>query len=228
MTRQLTGIAVALCLIAPLVSCGGDSGITVTPADPNTLSIAGGTGSGRVTSSDGKIDCRLAAGVTTGPTCTATYTSTATVTLTATADTDQDFKAWSGDCTGSSNCQVTVNRNIQVSPGFVPARETLDLDFQTPAADDGAAIITIEGPSVLEVVRTAGLEIIERRAPAGTGTISTVLVRGNLGSGAVAKVTIRGIHVGSAYTVRVTEVAARRTGNYAQRQDLTRYSASLK
>jgi hypothetical protein len=212
-----------------LVSCGSDddSGIIGTPATTFNLTIGNGTGDGRVTSSDAKVDCRLTGGVASG-TCRVSYATAAAITLTAAADAGQEFKAWTGDCSGSTPCQVTLKQETSVSPGFVPAQQTLDLDFQTPASDDGAAIISIAGPSVLDVVRTAGLELAQTATTSGATTTRTVLIRGNLASGTVAKVTVRGIHVGLPYTVRVVEVAARKSGGYVLRPSLTGYQASLR
>ncbi|MBF0606539.1 MAG: M6 family metalloprotease domain-containing protein [Magnetococcales bacterium] len=72
-----------------------------------------GTGSGTVTSSDGKINC--------GGTCTASYTSSAStqVTLTAMADSASTFAGWSGDCTGTtSTCTVTMSAARSVTARF--------------------------------------------------------------------------------------------------------------
>jgi hypothetical protein len=183
-----------------------------------------------VTSSDSKIDCKITAGATSATGCTTTYTTTTTVTLTATGDTDQEFAAWSGDCSGATTCQVTMNKNVVASAGFVAATRVVDLDFQPPAGrEDGAALITVEGPSVLDVTQVSGIIRDVRPTQTGNVTKATILVRGNLSSGPVAKVTIRGIHQISAYTVTVVDVAAKKSANYALRTDVaTAYRASLK
>ncbi|MBF0338132.1 MAG: M6 family metalloprotease domain-containing protein, partial [Nitrospirae bacterium] len=72
-----------------------------------------GTGTGTVTSSDGKINC--------GGTCTAGYTSSAStqVTLTAKADSGSTFSGWNKDCTGtSSTCTVTMSAARNVTAKF--------------------------------------------------------------------------------------------------------------
>lgn len=228
MNRRLLGFA-AFALVAAVVACGGDddSGLIATPATMYALTVGNGTGTGRVTSSDARIDCRLTSGIASGA-CRQTYSPNTRVTLTAAADAGQEFKAWTGGCSGTGVCEVTLTSEATVSPGFVAAQQTVDLDFQTSASDDGAAIISIEGPSVIDVVRTAGLELAKTTTTTGGTTRSVVLVRGNLASGTVAKVTVRGIHVGLPYTVRVVEVAARKSGNYALRANLSGYQASLK
>ena len=228
--RRTTIIAGLLAVGALLTffACGGGGGLEVTPpATPKTVSVVG-TGSGRVTSTDGKLDCKLTAGATSGPKCSASVDSGTVVTITATPDADQEFKAWGTDCTGSTTCQLTVNRNMVASATFVRAIETLSLEFATPAPDDGATIIRIDGPSVLGVVGTAGLEVAARPLGTAATTSRTIMVRGNLTSGVVARVNIRGIHVGSVYTATVVSVAARQSAGYVQRQTLTAYQATLK
>jgi PKD repeat protein len=69
-----------------------------------------GTGSGIVTSSPTGVSC--------GTTCHASFATGATVTLTAVADADSTFTAWSGDCTGTGPCQLTMDRNHWVFPIF--------------------------------------------------------------------------------------------------------------
>ncbi|KJU85698.1 secreted protein containing DUF1566, partial [Candidatus Magnetobacterium bavaricum] len=79
----------------------------------NLVISKAGTGTGTVTSADGKINC--------GSTCTASYTpSDATsVTLTATAVSGSTFTGWSGDCTGmTSTCMVTMLASKNVTATF--------------------------------------------------------------------------------------------------------------
>jgi hypothetical protein len=54
-------------------------------------------------------------------------------------------------------------------------------------------------------------------------TTSTVLVRGNLTSGPIGSITVRGADARAAYTTEVQQVAAGASGGYAQRADLTAY-----
>jgi aryl-phospho-beta-D-glucosidase BglC (GH1 family) len=65
-----------------------------------------GTGSGTVTSSPSGISC--------GSTCTANYASGTSVTLTAVAASGSAFAGWSGACTGTSTCtlSMTAVRNV--------------------------------------------------------------------------------------------------------------------
>ncbi|HEU4735357.1 MAG TPA: hypothetical protein VFT22_46015 [Kofleriaceae bacterium] len=68
------------------------------------------TGGGSVTSTPAGIDC--------GPTCTAELALGTTLTLTPTPDADSSFVGWSGDCTGSGTCTVTLDRARSVTATF--------------------------------------------------------------------------------------------------------------
>jgi hypothetical protein len=76
-----------------------------------TLTIArAGTGSGTVTSSAGGINC--------GPTCAADFDSGTTVALTATPAGNSTFAGWSGACSGSAPCTVTIDAAKAVTATF--------------------------------------------------------------------------------------------------------------
>jgi hypothetical protein len=76
-----------------------------------TVSKAGSTGTGTVTSSPAGISC--------GATCSATYTSGAQVTLTAVADSGSTFAGWSGGgCSGTGTCTVTLSADTTVTATF--------------------------------------------------------------------------------------------------------------
>lgn len=68
------------------------------------------TGSGRVTSANGSIDC--------GGTCSATYPSGTSVVLTATPSPGGSFTGWSGACSGSSTCNLTMSAARSVTANF--------------------------------------------------------------------------------------------------------------
>jgi Fe-S cluster biogenesis protein NfuA len=76
-----------------------------------------GTGSGTVTSSPSGIDC--------GNTCSASYPSGTVATLTATPVTDgSTFAGWTGACSGTGTCTVTVNQSLQVTATFTNQTNT--------------------------------------------------------------------------------------------------------
>ena len=87
-----------------------------------TLSVSrAGTGSGTVTSSPAGINC--------GSTCTATYTDGTIVTLTATPDTSSSFAGWSGACSGTGSCTITMdgNKSATATFNFVPPPTTVKI-----------------------------------------------------------------------------------------------------
>ena len=91
---------------------------SVTPAAPRfTLAVVKiGTGAGTVTSSAGGINC--------GATCAADFDAGANVTLTATPTSGSVFAGWSGPCTGTGSCAVTVDAAKAVTAAFAPQVQT--------------------------------------------------------------------------------------------------------
>ena len=69
-----------------------------------------GTGGGNVDSSDKRIVC--------GSKCTSPYTAGALATLTAQANSGSTFAGWTGACTGTAACTVTVNGANTVGATF--------------------------------------------------------------------------------------------------------------
>jgi phospholipase C len=92
-------------------------GATFTAAAPLTYPLtvtSSGTGTGSVTSSP--------AGITCGATCTASYAAGTTVTLTAVpAANAATFAGWTGACSGTSTCSVTMNAATSVGATFTSA-----------------------------------------------------------------------------------------------------------
>ena len=77
-----------------------------------------GTGSGTVTSTPAGIDC--------GATCSASFSSGTAVTLTATPATGSDFTGWSGACSGTGDCNITMNSSVTVTATFTLKSYTLN------------------------------------------------------------------------------------------------------
>jgi hypothetical protein len=101
--------------------------------NPRTLSVArAGTGSGTVTSSPAGISC--------GGTCAALFPANTVVTLTAGAAAGSTFSGWSGACTGTGACQVTMSANQSVTATFTSSvvRHTLTVT----RAGNGAGTVT--------------------------------------------------------------------------------------
>ena len=83
-----------------------------------TLAVGkAGTGSGTVTSSPAGINC--------GATCSASFNSGANVTLTAAPVAGSTFTGWSGACTGTGNCAVSMTAAQSVTATFAVQSFTL-------------------------------------------------------------------------------------------------------
>ena len=76
-----------------------------------------GTGGGTVTSNPAGINC--------GATCSASYDAGASVTLTAAADGASTFAGWSGVCSGTTTCTVTMDAAKSVTATFTRRTYTL-------------------------------------------------------------------------------------------------------
>jgi len=106
-TRTLTAVA---------FDASGNSATTsislnVSNQSQVALSVAlAGNGSGSVTSNPAGINCPA--------TCSANYNTGTAVTLTATAGTSSTFAGWSGACTGTGSCQVTMTQARTVTATF--------------------------------------------------------------------------------------------------------------
>jgi hypothetical protein len=89
----------------------GDSSVTATFNLRRTLTVSkSGTGGGTVTSSPSGINC--------GSTCSAQFTQGTIVTLTASPDANSYFAGWSGACSGTGSCSVTMDANKSVTAMF--------------------------------------------------------------------------------------------------------------
>jgi PKD repeat protein len=69
-----------------------------------------GTGSGEVSSSPAGINC--------GDSCQASFDAGTAVTLTATPASGSIFTGWSGDCSGTGSCELTVDQGRSVTATF--------------------------------------------------------------------------------------------------------------
>ena len=115
-SRVLSVFAVALAVLAPTTG--------QAQAQTFTLRVNGFVdGTGKVTSSPAGISCTTAKYNPVGP-CSATFAAGTVVTLTAVPGEQNTFGGWSGGgCTGTGDCQVTVNQdNIEVRPNFIATR----------------------------------------------------------------------------------------------------------
>jgi subtilisin family serine protease len=91
------------------------------PPVNHTLSVtAAGPGSGSVTSSPAVINC----GVASSPVCAASFPAGTSVTLTPHPASGSTFAGWSGACTGSGGCTVTMSSDLTVTATFAKKADT--------------------------------------------------------------------------------------------------------
>jgi len=133
------------------------------PVAAPTLTVRrAGTGSGTVTSSPAGIAC--------GTDCTQTYASGTVVTLSAAPASGSTFAGWSGACTGTGGCSVTMSASRTVTATFNST--ALTLRFTSPAA--GA---TVRGTTTVTLAASGGTGDTYRVSIAGsviyTGTAAS-------------------------------------------------------
>jgi hypothetical protein len=99
----------------------GSKSIQVTVQAPTqTLTVAiSGSGSGTVTSSPAGINC--------GATCSHAYPTGTGVTLTETPASGSVFSGWTGACSGSGGCTVTMSQARSVTATFSPQSSAICL-----------------------------------------------------------------------------------------------------
>lgn len=105
-------------------------------ANPATFALTvamSGTGTGTVTSSPAGIDC--------GSTCSAEYYEGKEVTLTPAPAAHSTFAGWSGACTGTGACEVTMSAAKSVTATFALETRSLTVD----KAGSGTGTVTCDG-----------------------------------------------------------------------------------
>jgi hypothetical protein len=109
-----------------------------------TLSVTKtGSGSGTVTDDKGKINC--------GSTCSGTYANGTMVSLSAKPSTGSGFIGWSGDCSGTGACVVTMDKARSVNAQFntlPPVTLTFNSRDSTDSACTGSSKVNINPPNI--------------------------------------------------------------------------------
>jgi aryl-phospho-beta-D-glucosidase BglC (GH1 family) len=108
-------------------------------SNPNPVNRAltvakAGAGSGTVTSSPSGINC--------GSTCSANYANGTSVTLTASAASGSSFAGWSGACSGTGACTVSMTAARSVTATFNGSTPTPTFALSVTKAGSGAGTVT--------------------------------------------------------------------------------------
>jgi uncharacterized repeat protein (TIGR01451 family) len=130
-----------------------------------TLTVTkGGSGSGTVTSSPAGIDC--------GADCSEAYTEDTVVTLTANPAANSTFAGWSGACTGTGTCSVTMSQDQAVTATF----------NTVGGPDADLALTKTDSPDPVTVGQTLTYTLTARNnGPAGaTGVVLTDTLPGGV------------------------------------------------
>src|ERR1700736_959695 len=94
-----------------LCGCGGGGSSSGLPSGSFQLTVqASGGGGGTVSSNPAGINC--------GQACSASFSSGTKVTLTASPAANSFFAGWSGACSGTAACSVTLTQNTSVMANF--------------------------------------------------------------------------------------------------------------
>ena len=108
------------------------------------------TGSGTITSNPSGINC--------GSTCNNSYNYGTVVTLTANPDAGYSFSGWSGGCSGTGTCGVTLDANRNVSATFTPITYPLTTSV-TGSGSIGSTPSGIDCGSLCNAIYNQGAEI---------------------------------------------------------------------
>ena len=129
-TSAFSGWNVPGCAAAVDCSVAVDGAVSATATfelAPRQLGVTfAGAGTGSVASTPAGIDC--------GSTCTASFPHGTEVTLTATPGTHADFTGWSGACTGTGSCIVSMDGARDVVATFAPRSRSLTVSTSGPGA----------------------------------------------------------------------------------------------
>lgn len=128
---------------------------TLPPAQFSLSVSRTGYGSGVVSSTPAGISC--------GSACTGTYVSGTAVALSAVPAAGSTFAGWSGSCSGSAACTVTMDRDRTVSAAFAPAtyRITAGAGTGGSLSPTGTVTVTYGGSQTFAISPSAGYHVAD-------------------------------------------------------------------
>ena len=160
---------------------------TQSAVQQNSLNVTkAGTGSGVVTSSPAGISC--------GADCSKGYTAGTVLTLTAAPDGNSSFAGWSGACSGTGTCLVTMDAAKTVTATFNLKSYTI-----TATAGSGGSI----SPSGTVTVNYSGSQSFTI-TPDANYTIGNVVVDG-VSAGSVTTYTFANVTANHTISVSFTQ-----------------------
>jgi endo-1,4-beta-xylanase len=165
-----------------LNAAGGGTGTSYT------LTVTrSGTGSGTVTSSTGAINC--------GSTCSSSLASGTTLTLTASAVSGSTFGGWSGACTGTGACVVTMTAAQSVTASFNAQQQGGPISINAGGSATGSFVADVDysGGSTYSTTSAIDTSLLSGSIPA-----QSVLQTERYGA---FTYTIPGLTAGATYAV---------------------------
>jgi DNA-binding beta-propeller fold protein YncE len=180
------------------------------PAQTNTLQVElAGTGTGVVSDGTGAIACL--------PTCQHAYATNSQVTLTATPGSGSTFAGWSGACSGTGTCQLTMSADMNVSASFTAPTTSPTPAAPTPVLTSAPSAVTDAGAGFLGSVDPEGLPTtvyfqygLDKRytqvgttGPDYTGQTAGQQVAGDFNDHTVGPISVSGLVPNAIYHVRL-------------------------
>jgi Divergent InlB B-repeat domain len=181
------------------------------------------TGQGTVTSTDGAINCTNGSG-----TCSAYYPTGSAVTLNASPASGWNFSGWSGACSGSGSCNLTMNSSLSTTATFTTATQTWTLNVNevgqgTVTSSDGAINCT-NGSGTCSATYTAGSSVTLNAAAAAdwrlvgwsgvcTSNPCTLVMEGNASPTATFATSWSIVHMASNFGNPLTSLTIPSTGS---------------
>ncbi len=170
------------CSVTMSADMTADAQFDIVPT--HTLSVTGSsTGTGTVTSAPAGITCTSTAAVASGA-CSTAYNEGTAVVLTAAAASGSSFIGWTGACTGTGTCSVTMSADMSANAQFdvIPQRT-----LTVTGSSTGTGTVT-SVPAGISCTSTAGV---------GSGTCSMIV---DDGTGVTLTATPAGGHTFEVWT----------------------------